>query len=234
MPYRRLPNTDQARLRALHAAMEMSSHVGATEMLITPKMHLDAKMFTPIFEQIVKQYSDARELQSVLSKQVDSAAKMAKMYLSHYIQVFNMCIARGEIKKEMREMLGLKINDDTIPVIETVGQVLSWGNIVIEGEEKRMTQGKGNRIYNPSIAVVKVKIQQLGEVYNKHQDLLQTIQKHHIKVEEVRPKADALILEMWNEIEKRLETCDAEQKREIASRYGVVYIFRPSERAAEQ
>ncbi|MDO4461507.1 MAG: hypothetical protein Q4C30_03280 [Bacteroidia bacterium] len=233
MPYRRLPNTDQARLRALHAALEMSSHVGSTEMLITPKMQLDAKMFTPIFEQTIRQYNDARELQSSLSKQVDSAAKMARMYLSHFVQVFNMCVARGEIKREMREMIGLKINDDTLPAMETVSQILSWGKTIIEGEEKRMAQGEGNRIYNPSIAVVKVKVIQLNETHNKHQDLLQTIQKHHVKVEEIRPKADALILEMWNEIEKRLEDYSAAQRRDIASRYGVVYIYRPSEREQE-
>lgn len=228
MPYRRLPNTDQARLRALHSALEMAEHVGVSSMLITPKMHLDTKMFTPLFEQTIMQYNDARDLQSALSKQVDSASKMAKMYLSHFIQVFNMCVARGEIKKEMRLSLGLKENDDSVPAIETVSQILDWGKKVVEGEEKR----SGNRIYNPSIAVVKVKVQQLKEVHNKHQDLLQTIQKHHSKVEAIRPKADALILELWNEIEKRLESSSAEERREIASRYGIVYIYRPSERNA--
>lgn len=226
MPYRRLPNTDQARLRALHSAMDMADHVGVESMLITPKMHLDTKMFTPLFEQVVNQYNDARDLQSDLSRQVDNASRLAKMYLSHYIQVFNMCVARGEIKKEMRQGWGLNLNEDSVPAIETVSQMLSWGKKVVDSEEKR----GGNRIYNPSIAVVKVKLQQLSEVHNKHQDLLQTIQKHHAKVEEIRPKADALILELWNEVEKRLEPNTAEERREIAARYGVVYVYRPSEK----
>lgn len=195
-------------------------------MLITPKMHLDTKMFTPLFEQVVNQYNDARDLQSDLSRQVDNASRLAKMYLSHYIQVFNMCVARGEIKKEMRQGWGLNLNEDSVPAIETVSQMLSWGKKVVDSEEKR----GGNRIYNPSIAVVKVKLQQLSEVHNKHQDLLQTIQKHHAKVEEIRPKADALILELWNEVEKRLEPNTAEERREIAARYGVVYVYRPSEK----
>ncbi|MCQ2215310.1 MAG: hypothetical protein MJZ31_05240 [Bacteroidales bacterium] len=226
MPYRRLPNTDQARLRALHSALDMADHVGVESMLITPKMHLDTKMFTPLFEQVVNQYNDARDLQSDLSRQVDNASRLAKMYLSHYIQVFNMCVARGEIKKEMRQGWGLNLNEDSVPAIETVSQMLSWGKKVVDSEEKR----GGNRIYNPSIAVVKVKLQQLSEVHNKHQDLLQTIQKHHAKVEEIRPKADALILELWNEVEKRLEPNTAEERREIAARYGVVYVYRPSEK----
>lgn len=226
MPYRRLPNTDQARLRALHSALDMADHVGVESMLITPKMHLDTKMFTPLFEQVVNQYNDARDLQSDLSRQVDNASRLAKMYLSHYIQVFNMCVARGEIKKEMRQGWGLNLNEDSVPAIETVSQMLSWGKKVVDSEEKR----GGNRIYNPSIAVVKVKLQQLSEVHNKHQDLLQTIQKHHAKVEEIRPKADALILELWNEVEKRLEPNTAEERREIAARYGIVYVYRPSEK----
>lgn len=230
MPYRRLPNTDQARLRALHSILEVMEHADPMSMLITPKMQLDTNMFTPIFEQVVSQYNEAKRQQSALSRQVEASAKTAKLYLSHFIQVFNMCIARGEIKPEMRELLGLKVNDDTLPAIETVSQIVNWGKIVVEGEEKRMFQGGGNRIYNPSIAVVKVKVQQLIEHYYKHQDILQTIQKHHQKVEEIRPKADALILELWNEIESRLTSFSVEKRRDMASRYGVVYVYRPSER----
>ena len=107
MPYRRLPNTDQARVRALRTACEAAEKHSAGELLFSPKMAIDIKSFTPIFEQAVNQYNDSRRLQSDIGKTVGESAKNARMYLSHFIQVFNMCIMRGEIKKEAREQLGL-------------------------------------------------------------------------------------------------------------------------------
>ena len=230
MPYRRLPNTDQARLRAIRTAIEAAESASTGDSLLSQKQLLEAKMFSPIFEQTIKQYSDARTQQAILGRQADVAAKQARIYLSHFIQVFNMCIARGEIKTETSKMLGLQLQGETVPALDTLPQLIEWGNTIISGEEKRMAMGSGNRIYNPSIAVVKVKMQQFTEQYHKHQDLMQTIQKLHTKVEEIRPKADALILELWNTIERNLGSIDTEAKREVAIRYGLVYAYRPSER----
>ena len=229
MPYRRLPNTDQARLRALRTACEAIENQPASDLPFSPKMALDIKSFTPIFEQAVNQYNDSRKLQSEIGKTVSDASKNARMYLSHFIQVFNMCIMRGEIKQEARKQLGLEECGTSLPDLTTDQQLLEWGDVIIRGEERRT----GNRIYNPSIAVVKVKMSLFKENFNKHRDILQTIQKHHAKLNEIRQRADEMILELWNEIENSVAPIDTDEKRRKCINYGVVYFFRPHEKQKE-
>lgn len=227
MPYRRLPNTDQARLRALRIAVEMAEKIDSQSLLFSQKLFIEAKSFLPHFEQAIMRYNDNRNSQATLGKRVAEAGKQARLYLSHYIQVFNMCIVRGEIKPEARELLGLDVNHSTIPDISTDQQLLYWGNKIVEGEERRSV---GNKIYNPSIAVVKIKLLQFTEIYNQHRDMIQTIGKYHEKLDEIRAKADELILNIWNEVEGALQPIDTNEKRDTCSSYGIVYFYRPNER----
>ncbi len=111
----------------------------------------------------------------------------------------------------------------------TEQQLMVWGKQLISGEEKRMATG-ATRIYNPSLAMVKVRFDKFVELYNLHKDLLSTSQKLMEKVAEYRNQADDLITLVWNEIEKTYENLDPEEKRQICSEYGIVYVFRPGER----
>ncbi|MCR5696227.1 MAG: hypothetical protein K6G73_04540 [Marinilabiliaceae bacterium] len=227
MPYRRLPNTDQARLRALRIAVDVADNTAAQSLLFSQKLFIEAKSFLPHFEQAIMRYNENRTSQASLGKRVAEAGKLARLYLSHYIQVFNMCITRGEIKPEARELLGLNVDHSTIPDISSDQQLLYWGNKIVEGEERRSI---GNKIYNPSIAVVKIKLLQFTEIYNSHRDMIQTIGKYHEKLDEIRYKADELILNIWNEVEGALQPIDSNEKRDICSSYGIVYFYRPNER----
>ncbi len=233
MPYRRLPNTDQARLRSLKAAIEQVKSVSPAALCFSQRTALELASFTPLFEQSVKQYLDSQERRTSVSKAVAETGDVARLYLSHFIQVFNMCIARGEIKAEMRTKLGLEECGAAVPDLTSNQQVIEWGHKVVEGEEARIAAGGGNRIYNPSIAVVKVKLQIFEENYNRHRDILQTIQKYHDKLDEIRGQADEIILKVWNEVEETLAPIDSEEKRERCQAYGIVYFYRPQERQKE-
>ncbi len=230
MPYRRLPNTDQARLRALRAATETAEKLVPAELKFSQRTALEVKAFLPQFEQALTQYNNSRTLQTSLGANVGEASRQARLYLSHFIQVFNMCIARGEIKSDMRLLLGLEECGSSLPDLTTDKQVLEWGDTIVAGEEQRMAQNGGNRIYNPSIAVVKVKLSLLREHYDKHRDINNTIQKHHAKLASLREKADRIIVDIWNEVEASFAPVDTEEKRTQCSAYGVVYFYRPHEK----
>lgn len=229
MPYRRLPNTDQARLRAFKAAIEQAVKTGPQNLLFSQKLKLEIASYYPIFDQSVQQYLFALQTQSGISKQLGEAYRNARMYLSHYLQVYNLCVMRGEIKAETRRLLGLSASMRSIPEITSEAQLLEWGEKVIKGEENRMATGNGNRIYNPSIAVVKVKHEQFRDLYHKHKDMLATTQKHLEKVNELRSRADELILDLWNEVEASVGEMTDEARKQCVL-YGVVYFYRPHEK----
>jgi hypothetical protein len=229
MPYRRLPNTDQARLRALKTAQEKGAQLAPMDLAFSQKLLFDVKAFVPQYEQVIQQYQFSKDRQAKFGKSLAEHFRVARMYLSHFLQVVNMSITRGEFKPEARTFYGLSEDDRTIPEINTEQQLIEWGRKVIKGEEERMVRG-GSRVFNPTIAMVKVHFEKFLENYDFHKDLVKTSQKMQEKVAEERETADKLIVNIWNEVEARFAGLEPEKKRKKASEYGVVYIYRPSEK----
>ncbi|RCW29837.1 hypothetical protein [Marinilabilia salmonicolor] len=229
MPYRRLPNTDQARLRALKTAQSKGAQLPPMELAFSQKSLFDIKAFVPQYEQAIQQYQFSRDRQAKFGKSLSEHFKLSRMYLSHFLQVVNMAITRGELKPDVRSFYGLDRETKAIPDINTEQQLLEWGKKVIQGEDKRMSQG-GSRVFNPTIAMVKMRFEKFQENYDFHKDLLKTSQKMHEKVTQERETADQLIVKIWNEVEATFNNLEPDHKRKKASEYGVVYIYRPSEK----
>lgn len=229
MPYRRLPNTDQARLRALKAALQKGKQLSPFDLAYSQKLFLELKAFLPQYEQAMSQYAFSKERQAKYGKLLSDQFKVARLYISHFIQVLNFCITRGEIKPEARKMYGFNINEKSVPELGTEQQLRQIGKQVIEGEEQRGMMG-GSRIYNPSIAMVKIKYEKFVEYYTNHKNLLVTTQKMHEKVTDLRAVADRIVLALWNEVEASFEQLEGADKREKCADYGVIYLLRKHEK----
>ena len=87
----------------------------------------------------------------------------------------------------------------------------------------------GSAIYSPSIALVKVHYENFKDAFH-HQKILQNnVDRATLKVKEMREDADALIQDLWNQVEEKFSDLPAEQRREKAQEYGLIYVFRQSE-----
>ena len=140
----------------MQAALQKAAGKSPFDMPFAQKTFLELQAFHPIFLQAVNQYNLTKNKQAVAGKHLLEQFKTARLYVSHFIQVLTFCIQRGELKPDARLFLGLSEQEKSIPDLGTEQQLLEWGEKVIKGEEQRMTQG-GSRIYNPGIAMVKVK-----------------------------------------------------------------------------
>ena len=229
MPYRRLPNTDQARLRALKAAINKGAQTNPFELAYSQKLFLELQNYLPQYEQAIDQYNFSKERQVKYGKLLADQFKVTRLYVSHFVQVLNLCIVRGEIKPDVRPSYGLDIDEKAVPDLGTEQSLMQVGVKVIQGEEQRGMMG-GTRIYNPSIAMVKVKYEKFREYFNNHKNLLVTTQKMHDRVIELRTRADELIVRVWNEIETKFEVLSGDEKREKATAYGIVYLLRKHEK----
>ena len=170
MPYRRLPNTDQARVRALKAAVAKGEVCDIHEMPFTLNMLFTARNFLKRFEVAHNYYTKCYENQVTESSKHQANVKMARLYLSHFIQVLNMCIARAEIKPEMKKLYGLPKDLQSLPDLTNELAMIEWGKRIIEGENKRKSLG-GIPIYNPTIAKVKVHYDLFKESYDRQKAL---------------------------------------------------------------
>lgn len=229
MPYRRLPNTDQARVRALNGAIRKANETSFNEQIISFKTINEAKSFLIIFEKRLQQYQQTLENQVASNKRYKHIMSKAHMYISHFIQVFNLAVIRGDIKKEDKELYGLDPNTHVVPDLSTEAALLKWGKCVIDGENERIRRG-GLPVYNPTIAKVKVHYEIFKE-YQTTQKLHQsTTARNWEELDSLRKKGDAIILDVWNQVEEHFKDCKPYEKLCKCQEYGLIYYYRRDEK----
>lgn len=228
MPYRRLPNTDSARLRALKSAVKKGKELPPFKMAFTQSTFTKAELFINSFEKAMANYKAAYNVQVEKSKDYQTALKKAKLYLSHFIQVLNMAIARSELPDKIRTVYGMDIDERKLPSLNTDKELIDWGKRIIQGESERTSKGQ-SPITNPTIAVVKVRYENFVDAFNHQRILQQNTTRAQSDLDNLRTKADELILNIWNEVENHFKDLPDDERREKASDYGLVYVYRKNE-----
>ena len=228
MPYRRLPKTDQARLRALQQAVRQAGEVDFNQQAINYKTLTEARRLLMQFENQVAQYHANVDTKVSDNKQYRHKVRNARMYISHFIQVLNLSAIRGEIKKGQKELYHLPPNSHTLPDLSTEELLLQWGKNIIEGEQARVSQG-GFPIYNPAINKVQVHYDIFREHYNTHVVHKKTHSRVYENIETMRKQIDALILEIWDQIEVFYKDELPYAKLTKCQAYGMIYYYRTGE-----
>jgi hypothetical protein len=228
MPYRRLPNTDSARLRALKKAIEMSKDIPPFKLAFTMKTLVRIQAFLPVFENAISHQKQTLVNQTEKGKSNQDTARKARLYITHFLRVMNMAIARGELPPETRSLYGIATDDSSLPALTTENELVAWGKRIIDGEEYRIR--KGNMpVTNPTIAVVKVRYEKFLETRNHYKTINRRATDCVNRTSELRRNADELIASLWNEIESSFAALPEEEKRANTEKYGLVYVFRKNE-----
>lgn len=228
MPYRRLPNTDNSRLKALTNALKKGKDLTPMDLAFKQGTFQRVRSFLPKWETAIMEHKNTYDIQIKNNKEYQKKLKKAKLYISHFIQVVNMAILRGEIQSSVRTFYGISEKNNKLPSLNTESDVIDWGKKLIDGETERRMKGH-SPITNPTIAVVRVHYDNFLEAY-KFQKMLQ---KNHVRalnsLAELRDEADDIILHVWNEVEEKYNEFPEDVKREKAQEYGLVYVYRKNE-----
>lgn len=230
MPYRRLPNTDQARVRALKAAVEQGDEYNVYDLVISLKTLTEARNFLLRFEGAQAYYKQCYDNQAKSSRKHQANVKMARLYISHFIQVLNMTVLRSEIKKSHKELYHLPVDNSNVPDLTNEAAIAEWGEYIISGEKKRLVLGQGTPIYNPTIAKVQVHYDIFMEGYLMQKNLQSITARSLETLAGMRNMADKIILDIWNQVEKKFEnTFPNETRLDKCREYGIIYYYRSNE-----
>ena len=228
MPYRRLPNTDNSRLKALTSAKNKGKSLTPMDLAFKQGTFQRVRSFLPKWEKAITEHKVTYDIQIKNNKEYLKKLKKVKLYISHFIQVINMAIIRGELQTSIRACYGIEEDNSRLPSLSTELDVIDLGKSLIEGAMKRKMRGK-TPITNPTIALVKVHYDNFIEAY-KFQKMLQ---KNHTRalnnLAELRAEADDIILNVWNEVEDAYNELPEDLKREKAQEYGLAYVYRKNE-----
>lgn len=233
MPYRRLPKTDSARLKAMRMAIEANVHDGVFLGVLSHRTYHRAKTFCEAFGGEVGRYRKcvAEQASKRGNERYETALKRARMYVSHFVQVLSMAIMRGEIARSKRPYYGLPQDEDTVPPMATETSLLEWGTRIMEGERRRLAEG-GVPIYNPTMGRMSVEYDTFKELYLARRMLQQRTAEAQRNLAAMRPEADAIILDMWNEIEKSFAVHAPDERVARCAAFGIIYYTRTDRKKA--
>lgn len=229
MPYRRLPTTDRARLRALEAALNIASDRDAGKLAYSKHTLFELKNIKTNFENHLTHHELEVKIESEKNVKYKAAFEKARLYVSHFIQVLFMNIEREELKEDVLAFYGLQDSGGKVPAITSEQEILEWGKKIIQGEQKRMQKG-GSPIYNPSIALVKVKVEEFNETAIFQQNLKRNTLRSYEKLQHLRKSTNEFISKLWTEVEDNMGNLPPKNRRQYAQEYGIVYVFRRNEK----
>jgi hypothetical protein len=228
MPYRRLPNTDKARLKALNIALSKGRELPPFKLAFTQKSFQRLQSFLNNYENALSYYRQSFMVQTKKNKEYSASLKKARIYISHFIQVLNLTILRGELPQESREYYSLTVAESKIPRLSTESDIIKWGEKLIKGEAKRVSKGS-TPVTNPSIAVVRVRYDIFLEAYHHQKTLKRNTARTLETLTALRTEADEIILQIWNEVEESFKDLPDDLRREKSREYGLVYVYRKNE-----
>jgi hypothetical protein len=228
MPYRRLPNTDAARLKSLKSALEKGKTLPPFKLAFSANSYRKIQAVLPQYENAISEQKNTQNLLAERNKEYQKRLKKARLYISHFIQVVNMAINRGDLAPETRNYFGLEEDEKKLPSLNSDEDVIKWGKQLIHGEEQRRNKGM-NPITNPTIALVKVHFDKFMEYHNYQNNLKMRSQLAQDDLHVRRTAADAIIQQVWNEVEHNFSDMPEDMRREKAGEYGLIYIFRKNE-----
>lgn len=235
MPYRRLPNTDKSRLAALKTLLDNNDIYTARDRFLEWKDINEARTCHDRLLTAVKQYEVDKMAQWRSGAKIDALQRKAYIYVSHFMQVLLMAVARGEIKRANLKLYGTGEDSTVIPVENTLGSIFEWAPKIIAGEKARIKKG-GRPIYNPTIGMVETHFDIFREAYDRQKQLQQRTADMEQRLKELRPETDALILRIWDQIEAHF---GGEGKLVIdrvadCERFGVRYYMRRKEKRQQK
>ena len=228
MPYRRLPNTDLSRIAVLKRAIEKNGVKHNDQLVLSFRTIQEATNTLAVFQKAQQEYQLCYDTQIKNNKTFKTETQTARMYISHFIQVMNLAIQRGELRKDIKVGYGLDPSNNNLPSLALEQDIVEWGEKIIKGEESRTMNG-GIPIYSPTIAKVKVHYNIFVEHLFNMRILREKTARALEKITKMRPAVDDLIADMWNQIEQTYSDVTPSQKEEKCRAFGVVYVFRKSE-----
>lgn len=228
MPYRRLPNTDTARHKALTIAFEKGREIPPFKLAFSQSTFRHIQSFLPSFEKAMYETKQAYSNQVKKNKEYLKVQKKAKMYISHFIQVVHMAIIRGDIGENEREYFGMHDDRNKLPLLNSESDLIKWGEKLIHGENLRKAKAL-SPITNPTIAVVRVRYEQFLDAYKFQKTLQKNYQRSQEHLAAMRKEADDIIRDIWNEVEETFKKLTEGEKRTRAEEYGLSYVFRKNE-----
>lgn len=153
----------------------------------------------------------------------DTAGNMLRLFISHFIQVFNFGVARGKYPAADRTSYDLPVEDSPLPDLSKDSDLLLWANNIVNGDALRVAAG-GAPMSNPDAAEVNMAKNTFKTGFDLQSNRKDALDNAQEALEGILDEADKVIKKVWDELETFYNEETDESRRENCREWGVVYI----------
>ncbi len=220
---RRLPKSDITRQTAINNANEANTNPPGGVNALTAATQARVVAQTPLYNQAIQASATAKANLNTNTPVKDTAVNTCRMFNSHFIQVFNLGVARGKYPAGHRSYYGLETSSDAVPDMGTEDLVKLWAHHLIDGDAERLLNG-GVPMANPDIAEVQTALTAMETQMTVHDNFAFLLDQKQEAVESMHTLVDPIIKKVWDEVETFFNEETPESKRANARLWGVVYV----------
>ena len=228
MPYRRLPKTDAARLKALEAIADNNVVYTVEGRFIERETLARVQRLYAQLSDALSQHKLCMRTQVRYSKRITPLQHNAMTYVSHFLQVLFLAVERGEVESKWLTLYGIPEGSMVVPYLKTSEALMEWAPKVIQGERQRIREG-GRPILSPPIGSVITHFDVFKTMYEAQRQYQARTVSALADINALRPEIDDTILKVWNMVEKHYEDEPPESRFNSCRRFGVVYYYRRHE-----
>lgn len=249
MPSRRLPNTIPAVIRTLKTARDTWKNTPVAADRAISDEHwakLDDAVPASLLNRFLKEAGEvdlAQAAQAPLTTALAQTAERLTMFVSHFHQVLDLGIVRGDFAPGARSYYGRDVGATSIPDLSSYDAVAEAAEKIVTGEAARaaaetttwdggMTwdQSQWDGTYRPMALPSAAEVGELLTAFNTQRGQSQTAQSKTDREREeamaLYPEAQALAVDICDTVEFFYrKDPDASSRRAKCERWGVAYLY---------
>jgi hypothetical protein len=244
MPSRRLPNTVASVLRTLITARDKYQNTpNAADRAISAAQWDKVRdtgtpdSFLTRFEKECSDVDRALAAQGALTTDLGQKSARATMLVSHFHQVFDLAVARGDLAANARRYYGRDLTATTLPPLGTMDAVEEAAKAIEKGEADRAAAEGAAYVAmaNPSAAAVSAALAAFRAARAAAGTATETTDREREEAGALYPEAQALAVDICDTVEFFYRNDPVASSRRVkCERWGVVYVFGAGETPAPQ
>ncbi len=215
------PKSNFDRQKALMMAFTQNANAGLNNPLTQRTKDRLLAIYPEYNSKMLTMRAKKAESAGLMAEKEKMREKVA-LFCSHFIQVFNMCVKRGEYLAAHRTAYQLDIENEKLPPLQLERQVTRVAENIIKGEQIRIAQG-GAPMSRPSADEIEdlfIVYKNLISTGSNAKDALDNAQED---IQRLNKEANGVIKKVWREAEVFYSEQKRASMREHARRWGVHY-----------
>jgi len=219
-----LPKSVISRQKTLDKAELKQSTLTPATQVLSPQTVTRLATAHSVFGAGIVQLESSKAAFSANTALKEPRMAQCRLFTSHFLQVFNLGVARGKYPAAHRSFFGMEVESAALPPLETEADILFYANKVITGDPLRMAVPGAMPMDNPDAPeVMAVHVPTLA-IYTQQMVLKAALESSQEALQGMNPDVDKVIKRVLDEVDTFHSEESPESRRAKCREWGAVYV----------